>query len=248
MERAAEIRDNLEQVWERMAAAAHRSGRHFEDVTLVGVSKTHPAGHALAAVAGGLEHLGENRVEELFPKRQEVEARLGPEATRPTWHMIGHVQSRKAAEVVQSADLVHSLDSLKLARRLDRFAGELGRTLPVLFEVNVSGEESKYGIPAYGWESDAARWNELSGLVEATLTLPHLNVQGLMTMAPWVPDEAVIRPVFRSARRLMERLALSFPAAGWRHLSMGMTDDFESAIEEGATMVRVGRAIFGARN
>jgi pyridoxal phosphate enzyme (YggS family) len=248
MDRSSEIRDNLDKVRNRIAATAQRSGRRPEAVTLVGVSKTHPAGDVLAAVAAGLRHLGENRVAELSPKLPEVEDQLGAGANELTWHMIGHVQSRKAADVAQSADFVHSLDSLKLARRLDRFAGELGRTLPVLFQVNVSGEESKYGIPAYRWESDEGQWKELTDLVEATLALPHLQVQGLMTMAPWVPDEAVIRPVFRSARRLMERLVSAFPSADWRHLSMGMTDDFEIAIEEGATMVRVGRAIFGARN
>lgn len=143
--------------------------------------------------------------------------------------------------------MVHSLDSLKLGRRLERFAAEDGRTLSVLLEVNVSGEESKFGLPLHRWQQDTEQVAALVDLVEAVLQMPHLRLQGLMTIAPWVGDPEVIRHVFRSTRMLLERLAVVCPQPGWRHLSMGMSDDFEIAIEEGATIIRVGRAIFGPR-
>ncbi len=241
------IRENLEWIQERIAAAARRAGRDPAEITLVGVTKTHPPDLVLEALAAGLAHVGENRAEELEVKRPAVAALLPAGAAEPTWHMVGHVQSRKAERVAFMADVVHSLDSLKLAQRLARFAAEAGRTLPVLLEVNLSGEENKYGLQASGWESDPAPWVELQQLVEGVTVLPHLRLQGLMTMAPWVPDPDVIRPIFRSARLLRDRLAATFPAGDWRHLSMGMTDDFEIAIEEGATLVRIGRAIFGPR-
>ena len=241
------IRHNLEQVRERIAAAARRAGRNPAEITLVGVTKTHPAETVLAALAAGLRHVGENRVGELAAKRPQVEEQLPPEISAPIWHIVGHVQSRKAAQVVAAADFIHSLDSLKLARRLDRFAAGAGRVAPVLLEVNLSGEASKYGWPAGRWQDDTAQWDALREFVAVVDALPHLQLQGLMTMAPWVLDEGVIRPVFRSAYLLQERLAAEFPAVEWRHLSMGMTDDFEIAIEEGATMIRVGRAIFGPR-
>lgn len=241
------IRNNLERVQERMSAAAQRAGREAEEITLVGVTKTHPPELIVQALEAGLRHIGENRLEEMDPKRRTVEERLTPDAGVPVWHMVGHVQSRKAARAVEVADVIHSLESRKLAGRLDRFAAQAGKVVPVLLEVNLSGEESKYGLPADRWESDAEQWGALLSFVEAVLALPNLRLQGLMTMAPWVMDETIIRPVFRSARRLRERMAMVFQSADWEHLSMGMTDDFEIAIEEGATMIRVGRAIFGAR-
>jgi hypothetical protein len=223
---------------------------------LVGVSKTHSPAVVHEAVAAGLRHFGENRVEELLPKRQIVEALLKSESAPDclpgghavVWHMIGHVQSRKAETAAVASDMIHSLDSIRLGKRLDRFAGQAGKVLPVLIEVNLSGEESKYGWPAERWQDDATQWSETCQLVEEIATgCPNLSLLGLMTMAPWVADETVVRPVFRSARRLIEQLARTFPAIPWKHLSMGMTDDFEIAIEEGATLVRVGRAIFGER-
>jgi len=247
MDPLAEIPNNLERVWDRMAAAAHRSGRGVDEVILVGVTKTHPVDSVLSALSAGLQHLGENRVKELEIKRPLVEEQLSTGSTHPIWHMIGHVQSRRAGPVVDAADFVHSVESLKLAQRLERFAAEVDRSLPVLLEVNLSGEESKYGLSAQNWQADKVQWKALCVFVERVAAMPHLHLQGLMTMAPWVLDPAVVRPVFRSARRLLERLAIDFPEVDWKHLSMGMTDDFETAIEEGATMVRVGRAIFGPR-
>ncbi len=238
------VAQNLNQLRERIAAAARRAGRDASAITLVGVTKTQPVEAVLEALDAGLEHLGENRVSELAEKRRQIEE-LRPGGPMPIWHMIGHIQSRKASDVVASADLVHSLDSLKLARRLERFAAEAGRTVPVLLEVNVSGEESKFGLPADRWQEDMGRLAVVRELVIEVLQMPHLRLQGLMTMAPWIPDPEVLRPVFRSARLLGEQLAADYPQADWRHLSMGMTDDFEIAIEEGATLIRVGRALFG---
>ncbi len=242
-----DLHSNLNTVLERMTAAADRSGRDVNEVTLVVVTKTRSAETVLDALQAGVQHLGENRIEELEPKRDCVSAQLPPGAPTPTWHMVGHVQGRKAGRAVAAADMIHSLDSLRLARRLEHCAAQAGRNLPVLLEVNISGEASKNGLPADRWQSDAEQWGALRELVAATVALPHLRLQGLMTMAPWVSDTDLIRSVFRSARRLMERLAAQFPSVAWQHLSMGMTDDFEIAIEEGATLVRVGRAIFGPR-
>ncbi len=158
--------------------------------------------------------------------------------------MIGHIQSRKAPRVVSLFDTVHSVDSVKLARRLERFSAERSDPLPVLLECNVSGEESKYGFDASGWETDIAQWNAILASAKDILALPGLRVRGLMTMAPIVADPEQARPVFSRLRRLRDELAKAFPQADWEQLSMGMTDDFQVAIEEGATMVRVGRAIF----
>jgi pyridoxal phosphate enzyme (YggS family) len=203
------------------------------------VSKTHGAETVAAAYAAGLRVFGENRVEEAAAKAQAVAALLGgPQAAGDlAWHMIGHLQSRKAEDVLPWASMVHSVDSTRLAVRLSRFAVRAGRELPILLEVNVAAEASKYGFaPA-----------ELPAQVAAIATLPGLRLQGLMTMAPIVADPADARPVFAGLRRLRDALAGQFPTVDWRHLSMGMTDDFEVAIEEGATIVRIGRAIFGAR-
>ncbi len=233
---------NLAQVRERMAEAALRAGRDPTEVTLVAVTKTRSAEAVIAAYQAGVLHFGENRVEEGMTKIPAVHASIsGP---RPTWHMVGHVQSRKARAVVAQFDYVHSIDRLKIAQRLNRFAQEAGRTLPVLLECNVSGEEAKFGFDLQGWEQDKAQREVFFAVVEETLTLPGLSVQGLMTMAPLVADPETVRPVFASLRALLDALRDRFPAHDWCHLSMGMTDDFEVAIEEGATIVRIGRAIF----
>jgi len=240
-----DIAGNLARVRERIAEAALRANRDPGEVTLVAVSKTFPAEAIVAAYRAGVRDFGENRVEEGMDKIPAVHAAIsGP---RPTWHMVGHVQSRKARDVVAHFDTVHSVDRLKLARRLSRFAGERERTVPVLLECNVSGEESKFGFDLAGWEHDEARREAFFAAVEEILGLPGLSVQGLMTMAPFVDDPETVRPVFASLRGLLGALRERFPGQGWPHLSMGMTDDFEVAIEEGATMVRIGRAIFGAR-
>lgn len=232
------LRDNIGQVRKRIAAAEGRAGRPGQ-VTLVAVSKTHPAEMVAQAYCLGLRVFGENRVEEAAPKAEAVRAllsaRFGAEAPIE-WHMVGHLQSRKAADVLPWASLVHSVDTVKLARRLSRALRD-GRSLPILLEVNVSGEKSKAGF----------RPEEVADAVQAIADLPLLRIEGLMAMAPIVEDPEQARPVFRQLRQLREQLARRYPALPWTHLSMGMTDDFEVAIEEGATLVRIGRAIFGER-
>jgi pyridoxal phosphate enzyme (YggS family) len=232
-----QLETNLSSVQERIAAAAQRVGRTTSEVTLVAVTKTQSPEVIQSAYDLGLRHFGENRVEEAEEKVGELPAEI-------TWHMIGHVQSRKAQRVASRFGLVHSVDSLKLARRLDRFASGRSEPLPVLLEFNVSGEESKYGFSASQGAGGDDGKESLLATIEEIIALPNLFVQGLMTMAPIVghPEEA--RPVFVGLRRLRDNLCVRFPHADWRHLSMGMTDDFEVAIEEGATLVRVGRAIF----
>lgn len=231
------LETNLQSVQGRIAAAARRVGRDPAEITLVAVTKTQSPGSIQAAYDLGLRHFGENRLE-------EAEAKVGHLPEDITWHMIGHVQSRKAKRVVPLFDLVHSVDSVKLARRLDRLSVDRPEPLPVFIECNVSGEVSKYGFAADLWTGDREQKELLFTSVQEIVALPNLRVLGLMTMAPIVADAEQARPVFVRLRQLRDELAATFPRLDWRHLSMGMTDDFEVAIEEGATMVRVGRAIF----
>jgi pyridoxal phosphate enzyme (YggS family) len=232
-----QLERNLESVRQRIAAAAVRAEREPDEVTLVAVTKTQPPEVIQAAYDLGVRCFGENRVE-------EAEGKAGALPPDSEWHMIGHVQSRKAKRVVPLFGIVHSVDSTKLARRLDRLCAGRSEPLPILLEFNVSGEESKYGFRAARWFVDgAARQALLSAMVQIT-SLSHVKVLGLMTMAPIVPDPEDARPVFRRLRRLRDDLREGFPQVNWDHLSMGMTDDFEVAIEEGATLIRVGRAIF----
>lgn len=233
-----EIADRLRQVQERIAVAAARVGRDPDDIILVAVTKTMPVEVIQEGYRLGLRHFGENRVEEGMIKIPQINEWAADDP--PTWHMVGHVQSRKARNAVLYFDVVHSVDRLKLARRLSRFAGEAGKRIPVLLEVNTSGEASKYGYPA---DDEAG----LFVAVEAMRELPNIEIQGLMTMAPIVTDPEDARPYFRRLRELRDALQARFPDLNWHHLSMGMTDDFEVAIEEGATMIRLGRAIFGPR-
>lgn len=222
---------NLEQVRNSIAEAARRAGRAPEEVTLVAVSKTKPLELVQMAYNLGVTDFGENRVQEALPK---IEA-FSPQGMR--WHMIGHLQSNKATRVVAPFHCVQSVDSLHLAQILNRHAAAIGKRLPVLLEVNVSGEASKEGMPA----------TETPVLARQIVALPALSVEGLMTIAPLVENPEEVRPVFRTLRRLRDRLRTEVRASTWQHLSMGMTDDYSVAIEEGATIVRVGRAIFGER-
>ena len=242
---ATYIAENLARVQERIAEAALRSGRDPASVTLVAVCKNFATEMVVSAYEAGARHFGENRVEEGQSKIPAVAALLaGP---RPTWHMVGHVQSRKAQDVAATFDYVHSVDSLRLAQRLSRFAVAARRVLPVLLECNVSGEESKFGFHLDDWDSDSPQREGFLVTVAEMLALTGLVVEGLMTMAPLVGHPEAVRPVFSGLRGLLHALQARCPAGAWRHLSMGMTDDFEVAVEEGATMVRVGRAIFGVR-
>lgn len=199
-------------------------------MTLVAVTKAHPPEALTAALSLGLTNLGENRMEEM-EKKVEL---LGRDAA--TWHMIGHLQSRKARKAVELADLVHSLDSMKLGRRLSSFATEQGKRIPALVQVNTSGEGAKSGFSS---EEALERIHEL-------LELPGLEIRGLMTMAPFLEDEVVLRGAFSGLREIHEK-AGKLPEYRGTELSMGMTNDFELAVEEGSTMVRVGTALFGER-
>jgi pyridoxal phosphate enzyme (YggS family) len=237
-----ELQDRRSAVLARIAAAAERAGRPAANVTLVAVTKTWPADLVVAAHAAGLRHFGENRPEELAAKRPAVEAALGPD-NGIVWHLIGPVQSRKADLAAAHADVFHALDREKIARRLSVERATVGRALPSFIEVNVSGEAHKFGLDLKQWETDATQRENLRKMIRTAAALPGLSVVGLMTMAPWQVEEAVIHAVFRRTRLLAEAMqeAIGRPL----QLSMGMTDDFEIAIEEGATHVRVGRALFG---
>ena len=221
---------SLEEIRGRIIRAAERSGRDPDGVTLVAVTKAHPLEAVHAALAHDLFDLGENRVEQLAEKA----AAVGDERVR--WHMIGHVQRRKVPRVAGVAELVHSIDSLRLAQRLSDAAEESGERQPVLIQVNTSGEETKGGLPGQGIGDD----------LRSILALSGLEVRGLMTMAPFTDDETVLRSTFRGLRELDEEFRQLDGYAG-EELSMGMTNDFEIAIEEGSTMIRLGTALFGRR-
>jgi pyridoxal phosphate enzyme (YggS family) len=236
--------ENIQRIQEAIAAACARSHRSPSEVTLVAVSKTHPAEAVLEAAECGLRHFGENRVEESAEKIPAANARA-PE--RLIWHMIGHIQSRKAKDVPPLFDVVHSVDSFKLASRLAQGAEAQGKKLDALLEINISGEESKSGLAAFRWSQDAAVQERLWDEIRQISTLPGLNLRGLMTMAPIVPEMEQARPVFAGLAELRSALAESLKLA-LPDLSMGMTDDYPVAVEEGATLVRVGRAIFGERH
>lgn len=239
------IAERYEAVMARIAAAAARANRPADDVTLVAVTKTWPAELLLEAYATGMRHFGENRTVELGEKRPLIEAQLGRNSGI-VWEFIGTLQSRQSQMVADLADSFHALDRLKIATRLSRQLVENGRLLPVYLEINVSGETSKSGFQMSNWEKDATQREELRKAVETINDLPGLRPVGLMTMAPWEAPDEEIRAVFRRTRLLRDWLetAVNLPLP---QLSMGMTDDFELAIEEGATHVRVGRALFGFR-
>ena len=224
----ARLAETLPEVRDRIAGAAREAGRDPASVRLVAVTKGHPVAALEAALDAGLIDLGENRVEEL-------EEKVGIVGAAATWHMIGHVQSRKAARALAAADLVHSVDSVRLAQRFSRAAGEAGVEARILVQVNTSGEASKSGFE--------------EGAVEGVLEvarLPHLRVEGLMTMAPFVEDEDVLTAAFRGLRKTLEEVRRRGGTVGGE-LSMGMTNDLEIAVREGSTMVRIGTALFGER-
>lgn len=244
---AADIRAQLSEVQRQIALACAEAGRTPQEVTLVAVSKTHPAATVLDALRAGQVDFGENRPEEAIGKIAAVAECLQPGEAAPRWHMIGHVQSRKARYVVSRFALVHSVDTLKLAQKLSHLCEERGCTQDILLEVNVSGEESKEGWAAAGWEQSMTVRESLWSDIQSMLALPGIRIRGLMTMAPIVDDPEQARPVFAGLRRLREALREAFPQSSWPELSMGMTDDYPVAISEGATLVRIGRAIFGRR-
>ncbi len=231
------IKTNYERVIERIQVAALRAGRDLGTIRLVVVTKGQAIDKLRQALGAGASRLGENYVEEALEKivllaQNKVE-----------WHMIGHIQSRKARLVAENFDFVHSLDSYKLAVRLDRFAGEADRRLPVLLECNVSGEGSKFGFPA--WEIDQRA--QLAAAASQIAELPHLSLKGLMCMPPYFDDPEDARPYFQRLVYLREYLCQQLPEVSWGELSMGMSGDYEVAVQEGATLLRIGQAIMGLR-
>jgi pyridoxal phosphate enzyme (YggS family) len=226
------VRENLLRIQERIAKSAERAGRRAEEITLIGVSKTHPAGAICEAYEAGIRHFGENRVQEWEGKR------AGTEGLAATWHLIGHLQSNKTARAARLFHSVDSVDDFAIAQRLDRARAEAGITgkLRVLIEVHIAPEETKSGVEISG----------LAALAERCSELPRLQLAGLMCIPPFLGTAEQVRPYFRRLRELRDeltgKLGVTLPV-----LSMGMSHDFEVAIGEGATEVRVGTALFGAR-
>ncbi len=231
------IHNRYQHVLSLVADAKKRSGQKTEAVQVVVVSKSKSLQLIQAAVAAGISKFGENYTEEA------VEKITGLGSGAVEWHMIGHVQSRKAETVAEYFSMLHSLDRVKLATRLDRSCRELNRRLPVLLEFNLSGEESKFGFQAW----DELRWPDLETDIVQILNFSNLKVCGLMTMPPFFEDSEYSRPYFIKLRRLQEFLAKRFPQAQWKELSMGTSVDFIVAIQEGASYVRIGQAILGSR-
>lgn len=225
------VGERVREVRERIAAAQQRGGREGESVTLVAVTKTHPAAAVLAAKEAGLADVGENRVAELEEKVAEV----GRETVH--WHLIGNLQRKKVSRALPLFDLIHSLDSLRLAQKLSEEAVATGAEVRALVQVNASGEESKSGLAAA----------EAISVLGEICALPGLRVQGLMTMAPFTADEAVLRGTFAATRRLWEDAAGQVSGFEPVHLSMGMSNDYELAVEEGSNLVRLGTVLFGER-
>lgn len=229
----AELKARLESIHERIAAACRRAGRDPAEVTLIAVSKTVAPNLIREAIECGVRVLGENRVQEAAAKIAELSEQ------NVQWHLIGHLQSNKARRAVELFDAIHSIDSLKLAERINQTAGEFGKRIPVFLEVNLAEEESKSGISP----------KDLFPLIERTGKLSHLELRGLMAVPPFLDDPDEVRPFFKQLRELRDEARRSGIAGDeFTELSMGMSNDFEVAIEEGATFVRIGTAIFGARS
>ncbi len=218
------IAANVENMQRRLAAACEQGGRDISTVKVVAVTKNFPAVAVRMAFQCGLRHFGENKLQEAQAKYAE----LGDIRSELTLHFIGHLQTNKVKDAVRTVDIIQSVDSLRLANLLNE---NTVKKLPILIQVNIAEEETKYGFPV----------GDLDANVKAIAALPNLEVLGLMTIAPLADDPEEVRPVFRKLRKLNEHF-------GFKELSMGMTDDFEVAVEEGATMIRIGRAIFGERS
>ena len=224
---SADIKTNLQEVQKRIAAACIRAGRSPGEVTLVAATKTLGAATIESAYKLGIHHFGENRVQEASDKIESLN-HLTP---RPTWHMIGRLQSNKVKTALEVFDVIQSVDSVELAEAIDSKSQRRVKRMPVFLQVNISGESAKGGFSLKQIDADFSRLN----------CLPQIEIRGLMTIAPISDHQEKVRPIFRTLRQLGQYLHL-------QQLSMGMTDDFEIAIEEGATLIRIGRAIFGERN
>lgn len=230
------IAQRLREVTQRVEAACRRSGRDPGSVLILAATKTRTPEELLAALEAGLTHFGENYVQELLAKREAID-KAG--YTNVSWHMIGHLQRNKVKYLVPGVALIHSLDSVALAEEIEKRATRAGVRQPVLLEVNLAAEATKSGISP----------QELPALAERVLELPHLDLQGLMAMPPYSEDPEDSRPHFQALRALAESLrSAGVPAENLRHLSMGMSGDYEVAIEEGATIIRLGTVLFGPRH
>lgn len=229
------ISQNVDEIQERIVAAARRAGRNPADITLMAVSKTFAPGHIREAYAAGLRVFGENRVQEFSGKAKALHDLEAAE-----WRMIGHLQTNKASKAVELFTAVDSVDSLRLAEKLNSSAQQIGKKFAILIEINVGGEAAKSGMPAESLE--------LEELLQAAPKLEHLEFRGLMTVPPFTDDPRLTAPYFRKLRELRDRIvAKKLPGVNMQVLSMGMSHDFEVAIEEGSTCVRIGTAIFGER-
>lgn len=225
------IRENIEKIWENIAEAAVRAGRNVSDIRLMGVTKTVDDARIMEAIEAGIDIIGENYVQEGKRKIEKMGKTL-------EWHMIGHLQSNKSKYAIKLFDLIHSVDRMSLARELDKRSGNAGLKTKILVEVNVSGEETKSGV---------RKENALS-LIKEIAGLRNLAVQGLMTMPPWFDNQEDARPFFVALRELRDRIIEEdLPDVVMKELSMGMSGDYRVAVEEGATIVRIGTAIFGER-
>jgi hypothetical protein len=225
------IKNNLEIINEKMKKAAFKVNRKPEEIKLVAVTKTATAEQIKEAINEGVKIIGENRVQDAKEKYQILTADI-------KWHLIGHLQTNKVKYAVEIFDCIHSVDSIKLAREIDKRSKQFGKKMDVLVEVNVSGEETKYGIKP----------EEVDPFLKEISEFPGIQVRGLMTIAPIVEDKEEVRPYFRKLRKLSEEIkSKNVENVKMDYLSMGMTEDFEIAIEEGANMVRIGRGIFGFR-
>lgn len=227
------IAENIEIIQREKAEAAVRTGRDPEDILLCAVTKTHTAAEINEAIRAGITDIGENRVQEILDKYEEV--------LPVRWHMIGHLQTNKVKYIIDKVSLIHSVDSLKLALEIDRRAGEHGIVMDILVQVNAASDEAKFGVEPATAEA----------LVKDILSqCSNIRIRGLMTIAPYAEDPEEIRPYFRSMRQLYDRLSreISHPALDFSCLSMGMSNDRIVAVEEGSTVIRVGTAIFGARD
>ena len=232
------IKANLEMVQLKINAAATKAGRDPKSIKLVAVTKLMPLEVVQSAYDAGMHCFGENYPEQAVDKILAMEGQPQIE-----WHMIGHIQSRKAELVSRYFDKVHSVDRLKIARYLNRYCGELDKVMPILIEVNLGGEDSKAGFPA--WHED--QWTELCISLGEITELPNIKVKGLMTMPPMFEDPEKSRPIYRQLKRLQRYLQDQIPNTIWDELSIGTSFDYEVAVEEGATLVRIGTELFGSK-
>jgi len=233
------VAQQLEIVRTNIARAAERSGRSLDDITIVAVTKTLPAERVVEAYRAGLTQVGENRFQEVPGKQDEVRAVLGDAANALTWHFIGHLQSNKARKILESFQVIQSIDRFSVLEKLDRIAGEMGVIAKTLVQVNISGADTQGG----------AEPEELDALLDAAAACENLRVHGLMAIGPNTDDTTVIRKAFASLRELAGKLgARNLPGVTMETLSMGMSGDYEIAVEEGATLVRLGTALFGPRS